>query len=115
MLLGPANPVYVIATYMMGLFFLLGPYAAIMFFQAECFSVECRATGSSFIGAMSQPGAIIAGFILTGLTAASVHYSTAALCVGAVGAVISAAVVLLARKVSSGEDVDTSLAEGATA
>jgi len=101
MLLGPANPAYVIVTYMMGLFFLLGPYAAIMFFQAECFSVDCRATGSSFIGAMSQPGAIIAGFILTGLTAASVGYSTAALLVGAVGAVISAVVVMFARTVST--------------
>jgi MFS family permease len=101
MLLGPANPAYVIVTYMMGLFFLLGPYAAIMFFQAECFSVDCRATGSSFIGAMSQPGAIIAGFILTGLTASSVGYSTAALLVGAVGAVISAVVVMFAHTVSS--------------
>jgi len=78
MLLGPSNPVYVLVTYMMGLFFLLGPYAAIMFFQAECFDTDCRATGSAFIGAMSQPGAIISGFILTGLTAASIAYSTAA-------------------------------------
>jgi putative MFS transporter len=101
MLLGPANPAYVIVTYMMGLFFLLGPYAAIMFFQAECFSVDCRATGSSFIGAMSQPGAIIAGFILTGLTASSVGYSTAALLVGAVGAVISAVVVMFAHTVTT--------------
>jgi hypothetical protein len=101
---------------MMGLFFLLGPYAAIMFFQAECFSVDCRATGSSFIGAMSQPGAIIAGFILTGLTAASVGYSTAALLVGAVGAVISAVVVMFAHTVTSGDDLEESVTtEGAPA
>jgi putative MFS transporter len=103
MLLGPANTLYVIVAYMMGLFFLLGPYAAIMFFQAECFSLECRATGSSFIGAMSQPGAIIAGFILTGLTAAAVPYSTAALYVGAAGAVVSSVVVMFARTVPSGD------------
>ena len=94
MLLGPSNPGYVVVTYMMGLFFLLGPYAAIMFFQAECFTTECRATGSSFIGAMSQPGAIIGGFALTGLAAAAVPYSTAALYVGAFGAVASGLVVL---------------------
>jgi MFS family permease len=110
MLLGPSNPLYVIGTYMMGLFFLLGPYAAIMFLQAECFTTDCRATGSSFIGAMSQPGAIIGGFILTGLTAAAVPYSTAALYVGAVGAVISAVVVLFVRKVSTGDDVEESAA-----
>jgi MFS family permease len=100
MLLGPSTQGYVLVTYMMGLFFLLGPYAAIMFFQAECFDTDCRATGSAFIGAMSQPGAIISGFILTALTAASVGYSTAALWVGALGAVASGVVVLGAREVA---------------
>jgi MFS family permease len=100
MLLGPSTPGYVLVTYMMGLFFLLGPYAAIMFFQAECFDTDCRATGSAFIGAMSQPGAIISGFILTALTAASVGYSMAALWVGAVGTVVSGLVVLGAHKVA---------------
>jgi MFS family permease len=100
MLLGPSNPAYVLVTYMMGLFFLLGPYAAIMFFQAECFDTDCRATGSAFIGAMSQPGAIISGFILTGLTAASIGYSTAAFWVGAIGTVVSGVVVLGAHKVA---------------
>jgi MFS transporter, putative metabolite:H+ symporter len=100
MLLGPSNAAYVLVTYMMGLFFLLGPYAAIMFFQAECFDTDCRATGSAFIGAMSQPGAIISGFILTGLTAASIGYSTAAFWVGAIGTVVSGVVVLGAHKVA---------------
>ncbi|KQU01921.1 MFS transporter [Rhodococcus sp. Leaf7] len=99
MLLGPSSQIFVLVTYMMGLFFLLGPYAAILFFQAECFDTDCRATGSAFIGAMSQPGAIIAGFILTGLTASSIGYSTAALAVGAVGAIVSAGVVLFAKPV----------------
>ncbi len=49
---------------------------------------------------MSQPGAIISGFILTALTAASIGYSTAALWVGALGTVISGVVVLGARKVA---------------
>ncbi|GAA1740452.1 MFS transporter [Aeromicrobium alkaliterrae] len=100
MLLGPSDQVFVVLTYMMGLFFLLGPYAAIMFFQAECFDTDCRATGSAFIGAMSQPGAIIGGFILTGLTAAAVPYSTAALYVGAIGVVLSGLVVLAAKSIA---------------
>ncbi len=100
MLLGPSDQVFVVLTYMMGLFFLLGPYAAILFFQAECFDTDCRATGSAFIGAMSQPGAIIGGFILTGLTAASVSYSTSALLVGAIGVTVSGLVVLGARTVA---------------
>jgi len=104
MLLGPDGQLYVVLTYMMGLFFLLGPYAAILFFQAECFDTDCRATGSAFIGAMSQPGAIIGGFILTGLVAAAVPYSTAALYVGAVGVVLSGIVVMFARTVAPAPD-----------
>lgn len=88
-------------TYMLGLFFLLGPYAAILFLQAECFDTDCRATGSTFIGAMSQPGAIIGGFILTGLVAAAVPFATAAFWVGAVGTVVSGLVMLGTRSVST--------------
>ncbi|GLJ62431.1 MFS transporter [Microbacterium barkeri] len=98
MLLGPSNPVFVLVTYMLGLFFLLGPYAAIMFFQAECYDADCRATGSTFIGAMSQPGAVIAGFILTGLVAAAVPFSMAAFIVGALGTFLSGLIMLFVKK-----------------
>lgn len=114
MLLGPSNEIFVLVTYMMGLFFLLGPYAAILFLQAECFETDCRATGSAFIGAMSQPGAIISGFILTGLTAASIGYSSAALWVGALGALASAIIVLGARTITEAEpSVSADTAAGA--
>jgi MFS family permease len=102
MLLGPNHQAYVLVTYMLGLFFLLGPYAAIMFFQAECYDTDCRATGSTFIGAMSQPGAIIGGFILTGLVAAAVPFSTAALWVGALGTLVSGLIMIGARSVGGG-------------
>ncbi|MFE4470220.1 MFS transporter [Leifsonia sp. NPDC056824] len=100
LLLGPSDTVFVLVSYMLGLFFLLGPYAAIMFFQAECFDLDCRATGSTFIGAMSQPGAIIGGFILTGLTAAAVPFATAALWVGALGTLLSGLVMLGTKTVT---------------
>jgi MFS family permease len=99
LLLGPSNTAYVLITYMLGLFFLLGPYAAILFYQAECFDADCRATGSTFIGAMSQPGAILGGLILTGLTAAAVPFSTAALWVGAVGTLVSGLIMFGAKTV----------------
>ncbi|MFV0253153.1 MAG: MFS transporter [Beutenbergiaceae bacterium] len=101
MLLGPSNPAFVLVTYMLGLFFLLGPYAAIMFFQAECYDADCRATGSTFIGAMSQPGAVIAGFLLTAMVAAAVPFSTAAFLVGALGTFVSGLVMLFAKKVTA--------------
>ncbi len=115
MLLGPASTAFVLVTYMAGLFFLLGPYAAIMFFQAECFDTDCRATGSTFIGAMSQPGAIIGGFILTGMTAASMAFSTAALLVGALGTFVSGLIMLAAKHVAPAQHdagIDSLLHEG---
>ncbi|GAP56787.1 transporter protein, partial [Arthrobacter sp. Hiyo6] len=48
------SPFMIIVTYGAGLFFLVGPYAAIQYFMAECYPVSCRATGTAFIGAMSQ-------------------------------------------------------------
>lgn len=94
MLLGPSNQILTLVTYMLGLFFLLGPYSALMFFQAECYDADCRATGSTFVGAMSQPGAIIAGFILTSLVAVSVPFAYAALVVGALGIFLSGIVMI---------------------
>jgi MFS family permease len=104
MLLGPSNPAFILITYMLGLFFLLGPYAAIMFFQAECFDADCRATGSTFIGSMSQPGAVIAGFLLTGLVSAAMPFSLAAFVVGALGTFASGLVMLAARKVHTSDE-----------
>lgn len=99
MMFGPDNPGFVLPLYMIGLFFLLGPYAAIMYFQAECFDADCRATGSAFISAFSQPGAVIGGFILTALVAAAFDFSAAVLIVGALGTFASGLVMLLAKKV----------------
>lgn len=101
MMLGPNNPGFVLPLYMVGLFFLLGPYAAIMYFQAECYDADCRATGSAFISAFSQPGAVIGGFILTGLVAAAFEFGTAALIVGAAGTFVSGLIMLAAKKVET--------------
>ncbi|WP_448810364.1 MFS transporter [Agromyces bauzanensis] len=97
LLLGPNEPIFVLSAYMAGLFLMLGPYAALMFFQTECFDADCRGTGSAFAYAMSQPGAIIGGLLLAGLTAAAIPFSYAALAVGAVGLVASGLLILGAR------------------
>lgn len=99
LMLGPNNPVFVLSGYMAGLFFMLGPYAALMFFQAECFDTDCRGTGSAFAYSMSQPGAIVGGLLLTGLTAATIPFGFATVAVGATGLLLSGALILGARPV----------------
>lgn len=83
----------IVLSYGAGLFFLVGPYAAIQYFMAECYPVSCRATGTSFIGAMSQPGIIIGGALFTAVSAGS-GTGTAALWVGALGTLLSGLLML---------------------
>ncbi|MCY0906162.1 MFS transporter [Arthrobacter sp. H14-L1] len=90
------SPFMIILTYGAGLFFLVGPYAAIQYFMAECYPVSCRATGTAFIGAMSQPGTIIGGALFTGLAAGS-GTGTAALWVGALGTLVSGILMFAAK------------------
>ncbi|OZC55470.1 MFS transporter [Rhodococcus sp. 06-621-2] len=98
LLLGPSTTAFVLPTYMFALFFLMGPYAALNFFMAEAYPTDCRATGATFIGAMSQPGAIIGGFLMTWLVAANVGFGPAALGVGCIGIFASGLLMLLARR-----------------
>ncbi len=99
LMLSPAvsNPTLIILTYAGGLFFLVGPYAAIQYFMAECYPVSCRATGVTFIGAMSQPGIIIGGALFT-MIAASLGTGAAALWVGAGGILISGLVMFFTKR-----------------
>jgi MFS family permease len=90
------SPFMIILTYGAGLFFLVGPYAAIQYFMAECYPVSCRATGTAFIGAMSQPGTIIGGAIFTAIAAGS-DTGTAAVWVGALGTLLSGVLMIAAK------------------
>lgn len=88
----------IVLTYAIGLFFLLGPYAAILFYMGECFPSDCRGTGTVIIGAMSQPGTILGGFLFTAL-ATTLTTGAAAFWIGAVGIFASGLLMLLAKPV----------------
>ncbi len=92
------SPAMIVTTYAIGLFFLVGPYAAILFYMGECYPTDCRGTGTVIIGAMSQPGTIIGGFLFTA-AAAAWGTGPAALWVGAVGTFVSGALMLFAKPV----------------
>ena len=85
---------------MLTLFFLLGPYASLLFLQAECFDSSCRATGSAFVTAMGQPGSIIGSAVLTALVAGNVGLGPAAVIVGAGGMVLSGLIMLATKRVA---------------
>jgi putative MFS transporter len=87
----------VVLLYSFGMFFLIGPYAALLFYMGECYETTCRATGTSFLNALSQPGAIVAGIIVTSMLAAGHSWNQAALLVGALGILVSGVLMFAAR------------------
>ena len=65
-LLAPSGNFGVVAAlYNAGLFFLIGPFSALLFFNGESFPVRTRATGGSIINAGGQVGAILSSFLVT--------------------------------------------------
>ncbi|NUW42335.1 MFS transporter [Nonomuraea rhodomycinica] len=99
MLLVAQGTLAVVLLYSLGMFFLVGPYSAMLFYMGECYDTRCRATGTSFINAISQPGAIAAGAIITAMLVAGSDWNQGALIVGALGTFLSGFVMFGARKV----------------
>jgi MFS family permease len=100
MLFCPSNLPTIVALYSIGLFFLIGPYAAALFFISESFPTAIRATAGALIGAMGPIGAIIAGIGTTTVLSDGGHWQTAALWFGAVPCFASGIIMLFARHVA---------------
>ncbi|MDN5762990.1 MAG: MFS transporter [Microlunatus sp.] len=89
----------IIAFYSAGLFFLIGPYSALLFFNAESFPVHTRATGGSLINAAGQVGAIIGGVLITASLNAGWSWTQAGFIWGCIPVFLSGLVILGARNV----------------
>ena len=102
MLFAPSNFLVVVALYSLGLFFLIGPYSALLFFIGESYPTAIRATGGTFISATGPVGAILAGLGATAILSHSGDWRTAAFIFGAIPCFISGLFVLAARHVDPG-------------
>lgn len=89
----------IVALYSAGLFFLIGPFSALMFFTGESFPVHTRATGSSLVNASGQVGAIIGGLLITATLAAGSGWINAALWWGVIPILASGLLIFAARNV----------------
>jgi MFS family permease len=85
-----------VALYSLGLFFLIGPFSALLFFNGESFPATTRATAGSLINASGQVGAIIGGVLVTASLASGMTWNTTALLVGCIPILVSGLVVLAA-------------------
>ncbi|TWI47062.1 sugar phosphate permease [Pseudomonas duriflava] len=99
MLQAPSELVPVVALYSLGLFFLTGPYSAMLFFMGESFPTSIRATGGAIVHAMGPVGAILAGLGITSVLGTGGQWHSAALWFGALPCFLSGVVMWAARHV----------------
>lgn len=93
----------VVALYSIGLFFLTGPYSAMLFLMGESFPTAIRATAGAIVHAMGPIGAILAGVGISTTLTAGGQWSTAAIWFGALPCFLSGLVMLAARHVNPDE------------
>ncbi len=111
MLLVAHGFVAVITLYTIGLFFLIGPYSAVLFYLGESYPTRIRGTGSSFVNSMGPLGAIGGSAVLTALLSAGRSMNTAASVAGALAILLSGLLILGARRIRPGDpEIDIALA-----
>jgi MFS family permease len=98
MLFGPAG--FVIPLYALGLFFLTGPYAALLFYMGESFPAHVRGIGPNTAHIMGPVGAIAGSALLSVLIGAGLSMTVAAFCAGSLGMFGSGIAMLGTRKVA---------------
>jgi MFS transporter, putative metabolite:H+ symporter len=98
MLFVPMSTPMIILAYGFGLFFLIGPYSALVFYMGESFTSNSRATGAALVTAIGQPGAILASALITLLLVAGAGWSLVAFYVGVIGILLSAVAMLGTKK-----------------
>src|SRR3712207_5882515 len=94
MLFGPDSTAFVLTMYTVGLFFIIGPYAALLFFMGESFPTRVRGTGSSFVNAMGPAGAIVGSALFSLFTGIGLSVVLTAFLAGAVATLLSALLML---------------------
>lgn len=106
MLYGPSNEGTVITLYAIGMFFLIGPFACLLFFVGESFPSAVRGTGASIVVGVGPVGATIGSFGIAHVLSAGGDYRLAALLFGCVPCFLAALVIMTARNVRSADEVD---------
>ncbi|MGO4147625.1 hypothetical protein AB4Y77_21350 [Paenarthrobacter sp. YAF11_1] len=89
----------IITFYSAGLFFLIGPYASLLFVNSESFPVNTRATGGSIINAAGQIGAIIGCVLIRASLSAGMSWTGATFWWGVIPIIASGILILAARNV----------------
>lgn len=99
MLLVPGGTFFIIAMYGLTLFFLTGPFAALLYYMGESFPAHVRGMGTNVAHVMAPMGSIIGSGLLSFLLVAGVSMTWAAVFTGTAGLFLAALCMLGTRKV----------------
>jgi MFS family permease len=110
MLLAPGNPAIIIPLYALTLFFLTGPYAALLFYMGESFPAHVRGMGTNVAHVMAPVGGIAGSGLLTILLAAGVDTGWAAIITGTGGLFVSALCMAGTRTIRDAHERTTVIA-----
>jgi len=83
----------------LGLFFLIGPYSALLFYMGESYPTRYRASGTAFANAMGPVGAILGGAVFSALINLGAATTTSAALAGALPILLSGALIFGARSI----------------
>lgn len=103
MLLIPGSTWFIIAMYGLTLFFLTGPYAALLYYMGESFPAHVRGTGANLAHVMAPLGAIVGSGLLSIILYAGMSMTAAAILSGTLGLLLSALCMLGTRKVEAAD------------
>jgi MFS family permease len=94
MLFGPNVAGFVIPLYAVGLFFLNGPFSAMLFYMGESFPARVRGLGSNTVHVMGPIGALVGAGLLTVIIAAGAPVTVSAFISGALALVAAGLCIL---------------------
>lgn len=89
MLFGPNDNTFVYMMYAVTLFFLLGPFAAMLFYMGESFPPHVRGMGANFAHVMAPVGAIVGSGLLSILLTMDISMTWAAFFAGSLPFILS--------------------------
>lgn len=90
LLLGPDSSLFVIVMYAASLFFLNGPFSAMLFYMGESYPPHVRGVGANLAHVMAPAGAILGSGIISVLLGFGIPMTTAAIVAGSIPLLLAA-------------------------
>ncbi|MFD5598424.1 MFS transporter [Leucobacter sp. NPDC058333] len=104
MLMGPSQTGFIYVMYALTLFFLTGPYAALLYYMGESFPAHVRGMGTNVAHVMAPVGGITGSALLAIMLSAGISVGVAAVLTGSLFMLLSGVAMMFTRRVGSNDE-----------